>query len=600
MQTIIVSQPSRDTMSLPIQIASQVVPIKLKEQPILSEDKATPQPSGTKPATTRLSGPPSRKKQVSEPASSIRRSIFSQFWRGRSASSSTETLADSTETERDSNSPPPPPATVLPTRPRSISVSAIAETPEDARICVEFFSPPVVRSVLDNHDHFLPLDRLVQNQLLPVLPMPLRRFYNEGKSSPLQGMYPLMEPKSILRRKTQMPSQASCTQQRTGEHYQWNFTTTNRHLLPVKKTYAGSSFHSNNAGSESSHEKFSAGLKAVSFDPRVTVTEFEDDVPREWFSEAELDRFRTQTVMRAQAYLMEHPDMIRVYQQPYLDPVTGTMRRKALYSMPCLASDDNDECCSNGDVEKKSSSSVTVSALQARQLMAQQALEVAAKHHVQTILIVDRNKVCLDLFSRSLRHVFPHARIELADSPSKALALFRRELIERKKGFDVVIAEEALNLPLTDTATPLVTGRKSFQLLESSPEASTAAGMEQRVGLHARHESLDGLPPPRSDAQKTANAATPAMTGSELLKRLSREAGMLTVPSHATPQGVVRAMSNPFIPLLIAVSSQPGVEKLEPVDIVWGKPPPIMDKQLRDSMVQKLLAKRRTKAQDSA
>ena len=576
-------------MNLPMQLSSNVLPIKLKEQPsALSDDKAAPEPTGEKPATTILPGPPSRKKQVSEPAIGMRRSIFSQFWRGRRAlnSSSSETLADSTETDRDSNSPPPPPP-LLPTRPRSISVSAIAETPEDARICVEFFSPPLVRSVLDNHDHFLPLDRLGQNQLLPVLPMPLRRFYSEGKSSPLQGMYPLLEPKSILRRRTQVSSESSAKQQLTGERFRWNFTTTNRHLLPVKKSSTSSSFHSDNAGSESSHDMSSGRFTAVSFDPRVTVTEFQDDVPREWFSEAELDCFRSQTVMRAQAYLMEHPDMIRAYQQPYLDPVTGTMRRKALYSMPCLTSDASDESSTSDNGERTSSSSVTVSAIQARQLMAQQALEVAAKHHVQSILIVDRNKVCLDLFSRSLRHMFPHARIALADSQSKALALFRRELIERKKGFDVVIAEEAINLPLTDTATPLITGGKSLQNFDACSDDSTqAAGMEKRIGLHARHESLDGLP--------RANTATPAMTGSQLLSRLSREASMLTVPSHATPQGVVRPMSNPFIPLLIAVSSRPEAEKLEPVDVVWGKPPPLMDKQLRDSMVQTLLAKRRT------
>lgn len=421
--------------------------------------------------------------------------------------------------------------------------------------------------------------------------MPLRRFYVEGKSSPLQGMYPLIEPKSILRKKTvqEETDDSSNREHLSREFLRWNLTRTNRNLHPVKRI--SSSLHSDRSSNESSETN--ARLKSVSFDPRVTVTEFEDSGPRQWFSEAELDRFRTQTIMRAQAYLMDHPDMIKAYQQPYIDPVTGTLRKKALYSMPCLGSGASDESSSDASAEADvpSSNSALMSAFKARQLIAQHALEVAAKQHVQSILIVDRNQICLDLFQRSLKHVFPHARIELANSAQKALTLFRKELIERKKGFDIVIAEDAIHQPLTETATPLITGRKTL------PFPTLQPGNGDKTSLHSRHDSLEGLTGHGEALEDSTQKPDKGMTGSQLLARLSREAGMLTVPSQATPQGVVRPLSNPFVPLLVSVVSsqleetssvQPG-----PADLVWGKPPPLMDRQLRDSIVERLVAKRR-------
>ncbi|GKY95127.1 hypothetical protein MPSEU_000476600 [Mayamaea pseudoterrestris] len=592
METLSISKIAVSTLNLPMQLPSQMVPIEEKERPNFDDQG---QKTVTQPLT---SAPPNplllvRMKQLSEPLTTSRRSIFSNFWRGRKASKSNEVELTEPNGQSNSGTPTPQSPPVPSIRARSRSISAIAKTPEDARLCVDFFSPPVVRSVLNHHEHFLPLDRLGQNHMLPVLPLPLRRFYSDGRSSPLQGMYPLLKPESILKRHSSYgSSKAEDTLAMLKDTCPWG------QILQVSTiTDSSTSLQSDTPGINGSHSSSSAAKRrAVSFDPRVTVCEFEDSIPRDWFSEAELDRFRAQTVMRAQAYLMDHPEMIRAYQQPYLDPITGTMRKKALYSMPCLrssASDVNGRDDVNDDVTESEGTLNVQDAAQARHLMMHHALERAAKQHVQDILIVDRNNVCLDLFHRSLKQIFPHARIGLADSAQKALMMFRRELIEKKKGFDIVIAEEALYVPPTNSTTLPITRGKSLDSM------TTSAARQQQL-LHSRHASLegfvyDGPEPVRTTPSKSVAPVTATMTGTQLLSRVSREAGLLTVTSQTSPQGMLRPISCPFIPLLVVVASHSDGEKnklLESVDLVLSKPPPLMNVQLRDLMVETLLAKR--------
>ena len=46
--------------------------------------------------------------------------------------------------------------------------------------------------------------------------------------------------------------------------------------------------------------------RCVQFDPRVTVTEFNDHYPRFWFSENELERLKYETVNTVRKYLLQH------------------------------------------------------------------------------------------------------------------------------------------------------------------------------------------------------------------------------------------------------------------------------------------------------
>lgn len=83
--------------------------------------------------------------------------------------------------------------------------------------------------------------------------------------------------------------------------------------------------------------------KKVRFDPRVTITEFEDNSPRYWFSAFELERLQKESVHLVQRYLIANPSMIVKYNQPRLDPVTGTYRKPALFSIPILNANSPEE-----------------------------------------------------------------------------------------------------------------------------------------------------------------------------------------------------------------------------------------------------------------
>lgn len=616
-------QAAMETHVMPLPLSSKVAPIHLKQRLQAQEEAAKPlrsaapldlpknapkQVTATGSSSLPVLPPPARRRQQSEPVplstSSMRRSIFGQFWRGRTSSICSESSTDGSSGNHDDphSNTNNTMSTTPPRRARAVSLSALAETPEEARLCIDCFSPPVARSVIDNHEYFLPLDTLNETYTLPVLPMPLRRFFTNGKSSPLQGMYPLTSPKPILRKRfdnelaVNEDGDFDCNSNETNDPTtslaSWNLTSTSRGL-PRCPT----SFSETSSGSESNNNLSIHHNRRVSFDPRVTITEFEDLVPREWFSEVELERFRTQTVMRAQAYLMEHPEMIQVYQQAVLDPITNTMRKRALYSMPCLGppSDSN----SDNSLHESESKSMDNVINRAQHLMTQHAQEVAAQQHVQSILIVDRNKVVLDLFHRSLSHIFPHARIVLADSAQSALTIFRKELIEKKSGFDIVIAEERLNLPLSKTGTPLVTVGKFSQQRSNSMQEDDG---DSSATLHVRRGSLTDIDGRQfaSNGSMNGNSSAPTnphqnMTGSELLSRISKEAKMLTVASPIGRNGTVRPISNPFTPLLVGVTFHPTADehKFESADLVWGKPPPYMDTQLRNHIVSKLLSKRR-------
>merc|ERR1719410_651694 len=76
----------------------------------------------------------------------------------------------------------------------------------------------------------------------------------------------------------------------------------------------------------------------VTFDPRVTVTEFEDPIPRKWYEDYELDQHKREAIALAQAYLRKHPAVLKRYRQPILDPITKTTRKRALFSLPVFSS----------------------------------------------------------------------------------------------------------------------------------------------------------------------------------------------------------------------------------------------------------------------
>jgi CheY-like chemotaxis protein len=319
-----------------------------------------------------------------------------------------------------------------------------------------------------------------------------------------------------------------------------------------------------------------------------------------WFSDTDLERFRMETVLVAQRYLLKHPEMIEMYNKPVLDPVTGTMRKKALFSMPALRAGDTSSLSSSSD---KNSEREDSSLLARRENM-----KTLAYRNVKSILVADRNRIILDLFRRSLRNVFPHARITTAQSGEEALRYFEEawSSARRPGPFDIVIAEDRLDQPLTSTGTPVLSTGKSLSLglgvAGVNETAEQDSGAVARAGpRHVRHDSLLSL---SSQRRSMTNGTTGDCSGADLLRKIaSSHSNPSPAPSEALTLDEAASHRRRAACLLIGVSVQPDKEKAAfhsaGADAVWGKPPPRMDDRLRDELVALLVRKRERPELDS-
>lgn len=170
---------------------------------------------------------------------------------------------------------------------------------------------------------------------------------------------------------------------------------------------------------------------------------------------------------------------------------------------------------------------------------------------IQTILIVDSSLVCLSLFAKGLHWMLPHATITLARTQDEALKYFAGV------NFDVVIVEERLK--------PIARSQHSH---------------------HRHHQSHHHYHRNRHDHSGTNS-------GSGLLREMMQQRKKECRYRHSN-----NCLQNQEI-LYIGVSAHFDADatKLREhgADVVWPKPPPLMDCHLRDDILQVLHRKRGTK-----
>jgi hypothetical protein len=504
---------------------------------------------------------PFLRRHQSEPVSQKRRSIFQHYWKRESC----EPKSDLTPQVH--YFPPPPPSTTGTCRPlpaqraRSVSINIpehLQGTPKKSPLQKHF-------SVPRNHQpavgkHFLPIgDMFLElEQILPDLPTPLQRYFRDGKKALLGGVYPLNAPTSILRpssyrklvKSESLPLQAG--QDNASIESLFNLTQTCHKGLQRPEVETNSTASTSASRSRSVH-----------FDPRVTVTEYPDVVDRQWFSDVELERFKCQTIALAQGYLMTEPRMMEVYSKSRLDPVTGTLRKKALFSLPVLSSTDDTELpklVHRACVERRDS----------------------VEREVKNVLIVDPNTVVLDLFRRSLQTIFPKANISVAENGEDALRMVQVAMPCRsrgtERGFDIVITEERLSRNRSDTKANLQGGKSDSNLDELTSQLACQV---------VKHDSLSSL---------SQSLTYSGMSGSELLGKISEIEKTFDAPQSQLQTEAASLIPAPKRALLIGVSVRPDEDGPSLVangaDFVWGKPPPLMNRTLRKQMVSTLVNKR--------
>jgi hypothetical protein len=408
----------------------------------------------------------------------------------------------------------------------------------------------------------------------------------------MSGMYPLLTPVPILRQssyrsigggKGTSSSSNEPTKQSIELRSSFNLTQSYR---PRGKewTVAAQSSTSFSSNSESSSTK-----SGVLFDPRVTVTEFEDSVERSWYSEIELERLKQETILLAQEYLLTHSEEAEKYNRAKLDPITGTFRKKALFSLPVLS------CILDDGLPKPN---VT-------------EYEELLESQVMNILIVDPNTAILNLFCKSMDSMFPKARLHTTPGGEEALQMVSAEL-QREYGsspnqhrnFDIIIVEQRL-------CQSLQAQEKPEKLQHQPPSGRSLPQNKSCLGISemAKHDNR-GFPALNKPSSFIGNArqipqSCINMCGSDLLKAIhNMEEQTFTAlpnsrdraPSSADPSHI---STGPFQwrALLIGVSIQPDRDaktlKEAGADVIWGKPIPRVGDALRNQLLNTLVMKRR-------
>lgn len=461
-----------------------------------------------------------------------------------------------------------------PQRKRASSMSIIPsqqheDENESNMSLLAMLSRPKSETRLEERPHFCDLTQVSADllQQLPKLPTPLLRFYDGNRCQYLGGMYPLIRPEPILRHKDwEEASQGSATSSSSGmEDGLMRADNANQSPPPPpipspaalnltqSVRYRGpglghrKSYTSDETGSTDSGSSGTGGRKLIRFDPRVTVTEFQDDPEyRQWFSDFELDKFKKETIALAQQYLVKHPTVLEDYCKPYLDPVTGTFRKKALFSMLVLKATRADD--SLDEIQSECS-----------QKRYDEMRQELADKTFKKILLVNHNKLVLDLFERSFTKIFPNAKFARCEAGDEALKLAHRV---RGGTFDLILAEDRSHRPW-----------KSCDDLDQGAAATTAKEQqEQAISSVTKTSSMGGL---------TKNTKKPPLPVSDLFRMIR---GMERL------EGTSKAM-------LVAISTNPDANKpilqASGADAIWGLPPPHMSDELRDELVARLIQKRR-------
>jgi hypothetical protein len=550
--------------------------------------------------------------------------------------------------------------------------AAIQPIPVDYRM----FAPPkdhVHNSAICGRFHSvddLSVTLDLERKALPPLPSPLRRFCSssevnrsqnrilhfegglegdDGRNdrtnlSPaassngvgMHGVYPLMTPVPILRQSSycRSPSTDARSIGSYGISSQshlincFNLTESSRKLTMIRKSHGRDYFERRTSSSTStssttacSDDNHNTVRNGVRFDPRVTVTEFED-AERVWYNDYELERLKNETILLAQEYLFTHPMEAEKYNRATLDPVTQTFRKRALFSLPVLSSGSV-----NSDDKEHSSLADSLSSLP------KEALDELCKDQVKRILIVDPNPSILALFRKSLSVMFPEAELVTAQSAERALKLVKSSLVapgvdepgessvpkstsssscskfeQGSDAFDIIIIEQSLypKSPHIDSrkTEPLSTSTSSNQTVENRPGLTWNSSMPD-MQKHASTNFLSITKPGsffhHDIAKDRRMHRREPRCGSELthaIKELMHQDGTdVSCPSKPTGHASAVASIFEWKALLIGVSMHPDhdAELMHEAgsDLVWGKPIPHVGHALRNQLLQALLDKRR-------
>ena len=322
----------------------------------------------------------------------------------------------------------------------------------------------------------------------------------------------------------------------------------------------------------------------IRFDPRVTVTEFEDSV-RKWYEEEELEQLKREAITLAQSYLRQHPAVAKWYQTAKLDLVTKSYRKKALYSLPVFSSS-----YSNNAVEEELSPNITktdnIQSVSSSLSPSSQQVDELNPFSVKKILIVEPHPAIASLFCKSMKSMFPSAELTAASSGEQASQMIKQSFIPNNNKNRSTSTTTGVDTDTTTTSYDIIIVEQSL-----TPKATTS--QSNNDGNSNKPNIFQGLidifcnKNTNHEESKAASVSCEIHYGSELIELISK-----LMAQQQQDHNNDRSSSC----LIIGVSFQPDcvAEKMirSGADFVWGKPIPNVGDTLRDNILSKLLAKR--------
>jgi hypothetical protein len=201
---------------------------------------------------------------------------------------------------------------------------------------------------------------------------------------------------------------------------------------------------------------------SVRFDPRIWVHEFDrSDADRKalWFSVQDLNHFKLGAMRCIIAYKSRIPNTTT---QSNSKSIGKKQAGSVLFSHPALGIDndyDDGEADSHhidtGLIRLSSTTSPMVGSSDARNSIVNQFREAVAENEIRNILVVDPQEICLKLYSKGLRRMFPNATIVTAKNKEEALHHIQVLSSKKKSGndFDVVVYDEPKSLADLDSSS---------------------------------------------------------------------------------------------------------------------------------------------------
>jgi len=315
------------------------------------------------------------------------------------------------------------------------------------------------------------------------------------------------------------------------------------------------------------------------FDPRVTVTEFEDSI-RKWYEEDELNELKGEAIVLAQTYLKEHPAVAKWYQTAKLDLVTKTYRKRALFSLPVFSSSYSNNTTKTDSLQSAVSVASSSSSFQQNKLLTPSS--------IKKILVVDPHPAIASLFCRSMKSMFPSAELITSLSAEQASRMIKQSFLTNNgsattrkdnttTGFDIIIVEQNL-----------------------SPQISSSLNNKNSNNMDTFLNNLDKGPfglvemLMKKNRDKSKAAAEKKKLSSLMSCELRYGSELIELISSLIEQ---QDGNDPSLScLVIGVSVQPDRDATKMrragADFVWGKPIPSVGNSLRNKLLSKLLVKR--------